>query len=42
MRMRIRDLLDLGSGMKNFGSGIRHKQPGSATLVATLHNMRNG
>jgi hypothetical protein len=28
----IRDLLDPGSGMKKFGSGIRYKHPGSATL----------
>jgi hypothetical protein len=25
--------LDLGSGMEKFGSGIRNKHPGSATLV---------
>ncbi len=32
MRIRIRDLLDPGSGMKTFSSGIRKKRPGSATL----------
>jgi hypothetical protein len=33
MRIRIRDLDDPGSGMEKFGSGIRHKHPGSATLI---------
>jgi hypothetical protein len=32
MRIRIRDRLDPGSGMAKFGSGIRNKHPGSATL----------
>jgi hypothetical protein len=36
MRICIRDpgFLDPGSGMENFGSGIRNKHPGSATLLA--------
>ncbi len=36
MRMRIRDpgFLVPGSGMENFGSGIRNKHLGSATLLA--------
>jgi hypothetical protein len=37
MRIRIQDpgiffTLDPGSGMKQFGSGIRDKHPGSATM----------
>jgi hypothetical protein len=28
--------LDLGSGMEKFGSGIRNKHPGSATLVNSV------
>jgi hypothetical protein len=31
--MRIRDLLDPRSGMEKFGSRIRNKHPGSATLT---------
>jgi hypothetical protein len=31
--MRIRDFFDPGSGMEKFRSGIRHKHPGSATLM---------
>ncbi len=30
--LRIRDLLDAGSGMEKYGSGIRNKHPESATL----------
>ncbi len=39
MGMRIRDLLDSGSGIPNgkLLSGIRYKHPGSATLVPTLY-----
>jgi hypothetical protein len=33
MRIRIRDLFDPESGMEKFGSGIRHKPPGSATEI---------
>jgi hypothetical protein len=35
MRIRIRDVesFDPGSGMEKFGSGIRDKPPGFATLV---------
>jgi hypothetical protein len=32
IRIRIRDLLDPGSGMEKFGSRIRDKHPRSATL----------
>jgi hypothetical protein len=32
----IRDLFDLGSGMKKFGSGNRDKHSGSSKLVITL------
>jgi hypothetical protein len=39
MRIRIRDpnflTLDQGSGMEKFGSEIRDKHPGSATLIKT-------
>ena len=34
MRMRYPDLFDPGSGTKKFGSGIRYKHPGSATLFS--------
>jgi hypothetical protein len=40
--MRIRDLFDPGSGMEKFGSGIRYKYPGSATLVPTINNNKRG
>jgi hypothetical protein len=33
MRIWIRDLVDPGSGMEKFGSGIRSKHPGFATLL---------
>jgi hypothetical protein len=36
MRIRIRDLLDPGSVMENFGFKIRNKYPGPATLVGTI------
>jgi hypothetical protein len=36
--MRIRDLFDPGSGMEKFGSGIRNKYIGSATLVLDKKN----
>jgi hypothetical protein len=32
-QIRIRDLFDPGFGMEKFGSGIRYKHPGSATLA---------
>jgi hypothetical protein len=34
----IRNLFDPESGMKKFGSGIRDKHPGSATLVRAKEN----
>jgi len=34
--MRIPDLLDPGSGMEKFGSGIWVKNPGSATLTKII------
>jgi hypothetical protein len=36
MRIRIRDLLEPGSGMEKSRSGIRNKHPGSATLQKTV------
>jgi hypothetical protein len=33
----IRNLFDPGSGMEKFGSGIRDKHTGSATLVVAKH-----
>jgi hypothetical protein len=41
MRIWIRDLfgLDLGSGMKKFRPGIRHKHPGSATLQKRTNHL---
>jgi hypothetical protein len=34
MGIRIRDLFDPGVGMEKFGSRIRYKHPGPATLVS--------
>jgi hypothetical protein len=36
MRIRIQDLLDPGSGVEKFESGIRKKHPGFATLTLIL------
>jgi hypothetical protein len=36
MGIRIRDLLQPGSVMEKFGSGIRNEHPGSATLKKTV------
>ncbi len=36
MRIPYPGLFDPGSGMENFGSGIRDKHPGSATLLNTV------
>jgi hypothetical protein len=35
IRIRDPDIVYAGSGMKKFGTGIRDKHPGSATLAAT-------
>jgi hypothetical protein len=32
LRIRFRNLFEPGSGMEKFGSGIRYKHPGPATL----------
>ena len=37
MRIPIRDLLDPGSGMKQFESGIRDKHPKSAHTATVSH-----
>jgi hypothetical protein len=37
--MRIRDLVNPGSGMENIGSWILDKHPGSATLVPTVSDL---
>jgi hypothetical protein len=37
--IRIRDFFGPGFGMEKFGSGIRYKHPGSATLLATSPNI---